>query len=162
MPESRRAGRGAGGQDSAQRGGGGPHAFAHFALRHGLADTLKMLSFVDACLGRLPGPAAPCRPLLRLLKPLPSNGMQRGALLQSYAAASSRSSAAVPTPRHATPAAASAEDFYSGSTVTFGTLGLSNEICSALQHAGFTRPSQAQVCRPPPPPERLLICRHAD
>jgi hypothetical protein len=44
-------------------------------------------------------------------------------------------------------APAAAEDFFATNAVTFGGLGLSTEVCGALQHAGYPRPAHSQVGR---------------
>lgn len=49
-----------------------------------------------------------------------------------------------------------AEDFFASGTVTFDSLGLVPEVCSALQAAGYPRPAHAQV-----PPLRPLLHCHA-
>ncbi|KAL4422948.1 hypothetical protein ABPG75_009145 [Micractinium tetrahymenae] len=104
-----------------------------------------MLSLVDACLGRLH--AVPSsRPLLRVLAARPTAHHALSLPLPLAAAAAAVSV----QPRHAralsTVAAVpeAAEDFYAGSTVTFGGLGLGAELCGALQQAGYSRPAHAQ------------------
>lgn len=117
------------------------HSLALFANEH-----VGMLSLVDACLGRLPSPAAgPCRPLLRLLSPARTSReipcRQQLLLLRPGAAAAPGLRG-----QHAHAAlAAAAEDFYATNAVTFGGLGLTAEVCGALQHAGYPRPAHAQV-----------------
>ena len=112
-----------------------------------------MLSLVDACLGRLPGQAAPCcrAPLLRLLSPLRPHCMHS---LQCRAPVPATAAAAAGgfRPAHARAVAtaaapAAAEDFFATNAVTFGGLGLSAEVCGALQHAGYPRPAHSQVGR---------------
>lgn len=106
-----------------------------------------MLSLVDACLGRLPVPAAPYRaPLLQLLGPFRPRSIQI-APNRIHVVAASAAGGDLAQKRHAHAAPAAAEDFFAGGAVTFGTLGLSPEVSGALQHAGFQRPAHAQVRR---------------
>lgn len=112
-----------------------------------------MLSSLDACLGRLPRPLQG-RLLARLLLARPqvqraghaaygmapprhSGGAGQAAGLRQFAA---HASAAVAEP-------GAAEDFYAAESVTFSGLGLREEVCAALQAAGYPRPAHAQVRR---------------
>jgi hypothetical protein len=81
---------------------------------------------------------------LRLLQPARSagNGMAslsyRQQFVQSPAAVVARHTHALAVP-------AAAEDFFASSAVTFSGMGLADELCSALKHAGYPQPAHAQV-----------------
>ena len=116
-----------------------------------------MLSSLDACLGRLPRPLQG-RLLARLLLARPQ--VHRAGQPAQCMASLQHAGAAGPAPglptrttrAHASAAVAEAqppatEDFFAAGAVTFSSLGLREEVCAALQAAGYPRPAHAQVRR---------------
>lgn len=115
-------------------------------------DQSLMLSLVDACLGRLPTVPS-SRPLLRLLAARPAAHHSLRSPLPLAAAAAAVSEQVRHARASSTPGAVpeAAEDFFASSAVTFSGLGLGEEVCGALQQAGYSRPAHAQVsarCHP--------------
>ncbi len=111
-----------------------------------------MLSLVE----RLPlrAPLQTCPSALRLLAARPPllHGL---ACLRQNTYAAETAGGLLARPRALATLAAvpeAAEDFFAGGTVTFDSLGLAPEVCSALHAAGYPRPAHAQV-----PPARLPL-----
>lgn len=103
-----------------------------------------MLSFVDACLGRLPGPLVQAPRLVRLIAPL----RLRPALTAAprhFAGPAAGAAGALAQRSRRLHVAAAVDDFYAASSVTFSSLGLSDDVCAALQAAGYPRPAHAQA-----------------
>lgn len=105
---------------------------------------LSSLSIVDACLGRLPRPLQG-RMLARLLTP---QRLQAAHCMPFRMVSAAAGAVRSPSRLHATnvevvPAAA--EDFYATTATTFSSMGLRDDVSTALQAAGFPRPAHAQV-----------------
>ena len=103
-----------------------------------------MLTLLEAVRG-LPAPA--CTPLLRVLAARPPFAHALRRRWNMHAAPALPRLAALSTASVGEAQPPAAEDFYASSAVSFSSLGLSAEVCSALAAAGFQRPAHAQVRR---------------